>query len=167
MLALSRKSLAILLPLLGLCGCSSDNEFTADVAGNYTIAITNGASTCKFDNWVEGKTTSGIGLAITQDGQKIRGTLDGVTGALFTLLFGSADFDGTIKGSSVNLTNYGSRAMQDGNCSYTYNSSVSATQSKDTIEGTITYATKTNDNPDCAAVECSATQRFNGTRPPQ
>ena len=90
-----------------------------------------------------------------------------MTGALFTLLFGSADFDGTIKGSALNLTNYGSRAAQDGNCSYTYNSTVSATQSKDTIEGTITYATKTNGNPDCAAVECSATQRFNGTRPPQ
>ena len=44
---------------------------------------------------------------------------------------------------------------------------MSATQSKDTIEGTITYATKTNGNPDCAAVECSASQRFNGTRPPQ
>ncbi len=167
MLAPSCKSLAILLPLLWLCGCSSDNEFTADVAGNYTIAITNGASTCNFDNWVAGKETSGIGLVITQDGQNIQGTLDGVTGALFTLLFGSADFDGTIKGSQLDLTNYGSRAAQEGNCSYTYNSTVSATQSKDTIEGTITYATKTNGNPDCAAVECSATQRFNGTRPPQ
>ena len=167
MLAFSRKSLAILLPLLGLCGCSSNNEFTADVAGNYTIAITNGASTCNFDNWVEGKETSGIGLVITQDEQNVHATLDGVTGALFTLLFGSPDFDGTIKGSSLNLTNYGSRAAQEGNCSYTYNSTVSATQSKDTIEGTITYATKTNGNPDCDAIECSATQRFNGTRPPR
>jgi hypothetical protein len=165
--ALLRKSLAILLPLLGLCGCSSDNEFTTNVAGNYTIAITNGASSCKFDNWVEGKETSGIGFVITEDGQNITGTLDGVTGALFTLLFGSADFAGTINGSTLNLTNYGSRAAQEGNCSYTYNSTVNATRSKDTIEGTITYSTKTNGNPDCAAVECSATQRFNGTRPPQ
>ena len=69
MLALSRKTLGILLPLLGLGGCSGDNEFTANVAGNYTIAITNGASSCNFDNWVEGKETSGIGLVITQDGQ--------------------------------------------------------------------------------------------------
>jgi len=84
MLALSRKSLAVLLPLLSLGGCGSDNEFTADVAGSYTIAITNGASTCKFDNWVEGKETSGIGLTITQDGQKVHATLDGVIGGLFT-----------------------------------------------------------------------------------
>jgi hypothetical protein len=167
MLVQSYKSLAFLLPLLGLGGCGSDDEFTADVAGSYTIAITNGASSCSFDNWVEGKETSGIGLVMTQEGQKVSATLDGATGALFNLLFGSADFDGTIKGSAVTLTNYGSRALQDGNCSYTYNATVTATQSKDAIEGTITYATKTNGNPDCTAIECSAKQRFNGTRPPQ
>jgi hypothetical protein len=32
---------------------------------------------------------------------------------------------------------------------------------------TLTYATKTNENPDCAAVECSAVQRFSGSRPPR
>ena len=117
MLLLSRKSFAVLLPLLGLSGCGSDDEFTADVAGSYTIAITNGASSCGFDNWVEGKVNSGIGLAITQDGQKVHATLDGATGALFKLLFGSPDFDGTIKGSDLTLGNYGSRAAQSGNCS--------------------------------------------------
>lgn len=65
------------------------------------------------------------------------------------------------------MTNYGERTAQEGNCSYTYNSTVEAKQTGDTIAGTITYSTKTNGNPDCKAVECSATQKFNGARPPK
>ena len=45
--------------------------------------------------------------------------------------------------------------------------SAEAKQTGDTIAGTITYSTKTNGNPDCKAVECSATQKFNGARPPK
>jgi hypothetical protein len=166
MLALFRKTLAILLPLVCLGGCGSSDEFTSDVAGNYTIAVTNGASSCNFDKWVEGNSTPGIGFVITQDGKNLHGNIDGVTGLLFVAYFGSADFDGTVSGNSFSLTNYGERAAQSGDCSYTYNSTVQGSQTGDTIAGTITYSTKTNGNPDCAAIECSATQKFNGTRPP-
>jgi hypothetical protein len=165
----ARKCLAIVLPLVLLVGCDSDGEFTADggdVAGSYTVAITNGASTCSF-GWEEGKETTGIELTITQAGQNLHATLGGATGAWFALLFGTADFDGTLKANALELTNYGERTAQQGNCSYTYNSNVQATQTNDTIEGTITYVTKTNGNPDCAAIECSATQRFSGNRPPK
>jgi hypothetical protein len=167
MLGQFRKSFAFVLPLLALSGCGSDDEFTADVSGNYTIALTNGASTCAFDNWEEGKETSGLGLAITQDGQQVRGTLDGVAAFFFDFWFGSADFDGTIKGRAITLANYGENPSQQGNCSFTYNATVRANQNADTIEGTITYSPQTNDNPDCAAVECSASQRFSGSRPPK
>lgn len=166
MLAFSRETLAILLPLLCLAGCGSDDEFTADVAGNYTLAITNGASTCSFE-WEEGKEATGIALELTQQRKEIHGTIGGATGGLFTLLFGSAEFDGSISGNSLSMTNYGSRPTQQGNCSYTYNSTVQATQTSDSIDGTITYSTKTNGNPDCSAVECSATQKFSGSRPPK
>jgi hypothetical protein len=166
MLVHLRKSSAILLPLLALGACGSSDEFTADVAGSYSVAITNGASSCAFD-WEEGKEASNIGLIITQEGNDIHASLDGLTGAWFKLVFGSADFDGTIKGSSLTLTNYGERTTQAGNCSYTYNSTVEAKQTGDTIAGTITYSPKTNGNPDCEAIECSATQKFNGARPPK
>jgi hypothetical protein len=162
-----RQSLAILLPLLVLGGCGSGDEFTADVAGSYTIAITSGASSCPFDNWKEGTEASGIGFAITQDGQKTHGTLDGLAKIFFLAWFGSADFDGTIKGNALTLTNYGQIPKQEGNCSFTYNATLQGSQTGDTIEGTITYSTKTNGNPDCSAVECSATQRFSGSRPPK
>jgi hypothetical protein len=166
MLALSRKFIATLLPLVCLSGCGSDDEFTADVAGNYTITVTNGASSCNFDKWVEGNSTPNIGFVVTQEGKNLHGTIDGITGLLFVAYFGSADFDGTVSGDSFSLTNYGQNPVQSGNCSYTYNSTVQASQTGDTIAGTITYSTKTNGNPDCEAVECSATQKFNGTRPP-
>ena len=167
MLALTRKYLAFSWLLLGLGGCGSGDEFTSNVAGNYTVAITNGASSCNFENWMEGQETTGVGLAITQDGQKVHAALDGATALFFTLAFGSADFDGTIHGTSLTLTNYGERTASQGNCSYTYNATVEATQTGDSISGTITYATKTNGNPDCDAIECSASQEFNGSRPPQ
>jgi hypothetical protein len=163
------RLLAISLLSFALGGCGSGDSFTpslADVAGNYTVAITNDASSCSFD-WEEGKVSTGIGLTITQDGKTVQATLDGVTGALFALLFGTAVFDGTVNGNALELTNYGERTAQQGNCSYTYNSIVKATQTGDAIQGTITYTTKTNGNPDCSAVECSASQRFSGSRPPK
>lgn len=153
--------------MLGLLGCGSEAEFTSDVSGTYSVAITNGASDCDFKDWVEGKETSGIDLVITQDDRHIHGTLGGVTGAFFTLAFGSAEFDGTISGDELSMTNYGSRSNMSGNCSYTYNSTVAGKQNGDAIAGTITYQTKTNGNPDCSAVECSATQEFSGARPPK
>jgi hypothetical protein len=153
--------------MLALSGCSSEAEFTSDVSGTYTVAITNGANDCDFKDWIDGKETSGIELVVTQDNRNIHGTLGGVTGAFFTLAFGSAEFDGSISGDELSMTNYGSRSNTSGNCSYTYNSTVAGKQNGDAIAGSITYATKTNGNPDCSAVECAATQDFSGARPPK
>src|SRR5690349_923754 len=111
MLHAPRKTLGISLFVLALVGCGSSDEFTADVAdvaGNYTVAVTNGESSCTFD-WEEGKQSTGIELSITQEGKNLQATLGGVTGALFMLLFGSADFDGTVQSNLLELTNYGER----------------------------------------------------------
>jgi hypothetical protein len=173
MLGLSRNLLAVLFAVLGLCGCSSGQQFTpdmstADVSGVYSVALTNDASTCPFPNWMEGKTASGVGLTITQDGAKIHGTIDDpATALVFTLAFGSTNFDGTVSGKDLTLVNYGSRNQSMGNCTFTYNATAEGTLNVDSISGTITYAPATNDNPDCAAVQCSATQRFSGSRPPK
>jgi hypothetical protein len=153
--------------LVALTGCSSDDAFTVDVGGTYTVAITNEANGCHFDNWKEGNETTGIELVLSQQGSSVHGTLGGLTGAFFTLAFGSAEFDGSIHNSSFSLDNYGSRASTSGNCVYTYNASVMGSQNGDSISGTITYASKTNGNPDCDAVECSASQKFSGARPPR
>jgi hypothetical protein len=166
MLGLTRKSLGVLLPLVALCGCSSDSEFTNDVAGTYTVAITNGKSSCDFKDWVEDKEATGVDLTITQDGQKIHGTIGGIAGVYLVVAIGTNELDGTIQKDSLSMTGYG-RSMMQGNCAFSYNVNVKGTQTGDSINGSITYATKSNRNPDCAALECSATQAFNGSRPPQ
>jgi len=161
-----RQLALILLPVVALSACGSDDEFTADVGGTYTVAITNGENGC-FENWEEGKETTGIELALTQQGSDVHGTLGGVSGAFFALAFGSAEFDGSIHGDTFTLDNYGSRATTTGNCVYTYNATVHGKQNGDSISGTITYASKTNGNPDCSAIECSASQKFSGARAPR
>lgn len=150
-----------------MLACGSESEFTVDVAGDYTVAITNGPSSCPFKDWVEGKETSGVGFAITQDNHALHAVLAGVTGAFFAVAFGSAEFDGSIQNDRLTLTNYGTRSNTSGRCSYTYNATVNGTQAGDTVSGTITYSTQTNGSPDCAAIVCSATQEFSGARPPK
>lgn len=166
MLALLRKSLVLFTPVW-LAGCSSEEEFTADVSGNYTVAVTNRTSTCAFMDWVEGKESSGIGFAITQDDEALHATVDGAAAIFFNLALGSVEFDGAVKRSSFELINYGSRSQMQGNCTFTYNATVAGELNGDAISGTITYAPATNDSPDCASVTCEAYQDFSGTRPPR
>jgi hypothetical protein len=166
MLALLRKSLVLLTPVL-LAGCSSEGEFTSDISGNYTIAVTNRASSCDFKDWVEGKQASGIGFAMTQDDESLHATVDGVAAVFFNLALGSAQFDGSAERSSFELTNYGSKSQTQGNCTFTYNATVAGELNGDAISGTITYAPATNDSPDCADVKCEAVQDFSGSRPPR
>jgi hypothetical protein len=154
----------VLAPLTG-CGGGED-EFTADVAGSYTVGVTNRASTCNLENWMEGNMSQGIQFDIMQEGSELDATVDGLTGIYVALVLGSADFEGSVRGYNIQLTNYGTNSFNEGNCTFTYNASLAGRIDDDAISGTITYAPATNDNPDCADVECSAVQEFSGSRPP-
>lgn len=170
MVALPRQLLGILTLLLGSFGCSSEAEFTeatADVSGNYLVALTNRASSCDFKDWVEGKEAAGIGFNITQDGAVLQATVDGVTAIWLGLALGSAQFEGSAEQSSIALVNYGSRAQTVGNCTFTYDATVDGQLDGDAISGTITYAPHTNGASGCAGVECRALQDFSGSRPPR
>jgi hypothetical protein len=169
MSGLSRGLTAFLPVLLGLVSCGSGEEFTANVAGNYTVAITNGPNGCNWDMWKEGDPHEGVAFTITQDGKALTGKvmLGFGQGALaFALLFGTDDFTGSADGDSFTLSKPGN-ALTQGNCPYSYNATIDGTISGDSISGTITYATVTNGNPACKDVECSNTQKFSGSRPPQ
>ena len=112
---------------------------------------------------------SRVAMASTdvKDAKPVHGTIDGLAGGFFVLALGSANFSGSIHGNTLTLTNYGTNSAKQGNCTYTYNATVNGTQAMDSISGTITYSPQTNGNPDCSAVECSATQKFSGSRPPK
>ena len=170
MVALPRKFCGLLAVLVGVLGCSSEAEFTeatADVSGNYQIALTNRTSSCDFKDWVEGKEAAGIGLLIAQDGEALHATVDGITAVWLGLALGSAEFEGTAERSAIQLTNYGSRAQTVDNCTFTYDATVNGELEGDAISGTITYAPHTNGASACGNLECQALQDFSGSRPPR
>lgn len=167
MLGPSRRSFAVLPLLLGLFACGSEDEFTASVAGKYAVALTNGKTTCDWPNWKEGEEGQ-VSFTITQEAKALTGQLElpPNVALVFNLIFGTDDFKGSIKGNTFSMTKAG-KGLTQGNCAYSFNATVDGTQNGDSIAGTISYDTVTNGNPDCDAVECSATQKFNGSRPPQ
>ncbi len=145
-------------------GCGED----ADVAGAYTITVTNRDNGCEFANWTVGNTAAGIPVSITQDGARVTATVEGGVGALLTLSLGANVYTGDVDGDALALTLYGTRSQSRGNCTFTNNSTLRATLDGDTLVGRIDYTTATNGNPDCAPVEgCVTFQDFNGTRPPR
>ncbi len=141
-----------------------------DVAGDFTIALTNRENGCDLANWEVDKTASNIPLTMAQDGADITGTVGGTSGGFLTLWLGSNVFHGTVDGDAIDMTIYGDRSESNGNCTYTINATVDATMDGDLMQGDIYYTAATNGNPDCetSGLEgCETRQEFNGTRPPQ
>jgi hypothetical protein len=140
----------------------------ADVAGDFTIAVTNRDNGCDLENWTVGDQASNIPVTITQDGSDVTATVGAGAGFILDLALGDNVFTGTVDGDDLLLELFGTRGQQQGNCSFTFNSTIDATITGDVLTGTIDYRAATNDNPDCAALEgCRSFQEFNGTRPPQ
>jgi len=151
--------------VLGVLGCGSD---PADVAGDYTISITNRDNGCMFANWAVGEQTTGVRVTITQDGETASASVEGTAGAFFDLWLGSHVYTGTVDGDDMTLELFGNRPQTAGNCAFTYNSRIVGSINGDALSGRVEYTAKTNNNPDCAALEsCLSFQDFNGTRPPQ
>ena len=159
-----------LAPCLLLCsaGCSSDSNFqsAANVAGNYTVSVTNADNGCMLDNWEVGKSSSDIPFLIEQQDKNLNGTLQGVAGLALGLAIGTNKFQGTANGAAFDITAYGIVMHTQGACMYELNAEISGSISGDAISGTIKYAPATSNSPDCASLRCSSTQDFNGTRPP-
>ncbi len=154
----------ILLALAALASCDSS---PVDFAGDYTIAVTNHDNGCGFQSWTVGDSSTGIPLTVLQDGSDVSATLEGAVGAWVDALLGGKTFTGAAGGHEMDVTLHGTRAYNDGACTYTVTARAVATLTGDTLEGTIDYTTATNGSPDCGAIEgCVSTQAFNGTRPP-
>ena len=158
------RTLSILVALLAGCGSGSP----ADVAGNYTLAITNRDNGCNFMNWTVGEMATNIGFTVTQTAEgDVSGIVNGVVGTYLTLVVGSNVFNGTVSGNDLDLTLVGSRAYMQGQCTYTLRATARASLDGDFLAGTIDYTTATNGHADCGTLEgCHSLQDFNGTRPP-
>jgi hypothetical protein len=151
-----------LLGLLVACGGGGD----ANVAGNYTMAITNRDNGCNFNGYMVGAQNT-VGVNITQTDSKLSATVTGGGGFLLALVVGSNIYTGSVDGNDVDLEIIGDIAMNSGNCAFTYNSEIHATADNNSMSGRIEYRAVTNNNSDCAAISgCLTFQEFAGSRPP-
>jgi hypothetical protein len=160
------KSLIVLgVWVASAAGCASD---PANIAGVYTVGVTNRDNGCNFANYTVGNMTPNVSVTIAQSGESVNADVTGGVGAVLDFAFGSSTFSGKIDGNQLNLTLEGTRVQQSGTCTFTYNGQILATANGDTMTGRINYTPATNGNSDCASVSgCLTYQEFNGSRPPQ
>lgn len=154
---------------LGLVACGSDSSpAPSDFSGNYSVAITNGQNGCGFSNWTVGNKSNGTPVTITQNGTSASADVGGVAQAYYDVILGAHVFQGSVSGSQLSAIIHGKNSFKKGNCTYQVTANLGATLSGDSISGTISYSTTTNGDPDCSTLEnCSSTQSFAGSRPPQ
>lgn len=161
----ARLLLLATVALLPACGDSDPSN----VAGSYTISVTNRGNGCKFANWTEGASTQGIMATVSQEGSTVSVSFSGGTATFLDFAFGSHVMSGDVSGSSIDATLFGMRQLTMGGCSYTINGVMDGHLLGDTLTGELDYTSKTNGHPDCTAMmieRCHSIQAFNGTRPP-
>ena len=152
----------ILLVLLAACGGGSD----ANVAGNYTMGLTNRDNGCNFNGYMVGAQNM-VGVNITQSDSNLSATVTGGGGFLLSLVVGSNVYTGSVDGNDVDLEIVGTVPGNMGNCAYTYNSEIHAKADGNSMSGRIEYRAVTNMNSDCGAITgCLTFQEFSGSRPP-
>jgi hypothetical protein len=148
--------------LLGACSGSDP----VDAEGTYSVGVTNREDQCAF-GWTVGQQTPGIEVVVTQNGANAIAEIKGGGGfAVFTVL-NTATFSGSVDGDELDLFATGTKSFSKGNCTYTYDGHIAATLTGDALQGSISYVANTNTASDCAAVQCTSTQDFCGSRPPR
>ncbi len=150
---------------LWLCvaACSSDD---VNVAGDYTVTVTDGNNGCNLPSWTTGATSSAT-VTLTQSQSNVTAVVGGVAGIALNLGLGSNSFTGKITSSDLDLHLFGTRSNTAGNCTYTLNAAIRAVVSGNTLTGQIDYTSATNGNPDCSTIDkCDSFQDLSGMRMP-
>jgi hypothetical protein len=138
-----------------------------NIAGDYSVALTDRDNGCNLGNWTVGQQTSGIPVTITQSMSDVTCEVGGLAQIALDAGLGAHVFTGSVAGTSVDANILGTVAQQSGNCTYTYNAEIYGTLSGNALAGFVHYTAATNGNPDCTGLEnCVSTQEFSGSRPP-
>ncbi len=153
------------LVLLAAVACSSSNSPPADVAGNYTVSVTNGQNGCSIANFTPGAMSTGVTVAVTQSGSQVSANVMGFSGLALTLGVGSSTLVGQLSGSQATLG--ASANHTQGGCTYTTTATANITWNGNTMQGTISYTDSGNGSSDCGVLQaCTSEQSFAGSRPP-
>jgi hypothetical protein len=147
--------------VVGAACSSSSSGPPADVAGTYTLSVTDGANGCTIPNFTTGATSTGVMVQITQSGSNVSATVMGYSGLVLAFATGNT-LSGTISGNQATLTATGNHTQ--GNCAYTTTASSSMTFSGKQVQGSISYTDTGNGSTDCGALQqCTSTQTFTGS----
>lgn len=147
------------LVLVGV-GCSSP---PVNVAGTYSVSLTNDANGCMFPNWTG--STPGVPLEITQNGTAATATVMGLAATEYDYILGSHVFAGNVSGSHMDFIIHGT--VHDA-CGATLDAHATVELVGDALtSGVVTYS-YANLGATCESYKstCTSTQLFNGTRPP-
>ena len=159
-----RRITSLLLGIAAVAGCGDD---PANVAGDYSIAVTNRSNGCDLTNWTEGNTAQDIPVEIVQNGSAATADVTGGVGGLLDVWLGSSLFTGEVAGNHLDLLLTGTTEYAEGECDYTMNATIDATLDGDALEGEIRYEAQTDLDPECGDLTgCVSVQEFVGVRPP-
>jgi hypothetical protein len=156
-----------ILAFAALAACSDSDT---NVAGNYSVSLTNGDNGCNLSNFTPGQTATNVAITVTQNSSNVTLTVEGVAGLYLIGLLGGGNnvFTGDVSGDGLDVDAIGTKPNTSGNCTYTYNSHISGTLDGDVLRGRIEYRAADNGNSGCTAVhDCLTFQDYNGTRPPR
>lgn len=158
------------LALAAACGGSSSSSTltSANVAGAYTVDVTNTSNGCNLGNWMDNAMSTGIPVTVAQNGTQLTATVAGLVGTFLNLGLGTNTFTGSLIGESATMNATGSVQGTQGSCTFTTNATIQASFSGDTMQGTVTYTrVPVGTNSSCAALQgCMSVQNFSGVRPP-
>lgn len=148
-----------------MAACSDD---PVDLSGTYSANLTARDNGCNLANWQVGAMVSQVPLVITQTEAEARAEVGGLAGVALELALAARVFVGTVDGSSFRLKIIGTRPQTSGNCTFTYDATMTGRLSGDSLSGRVTYTTATNGNSDCAPLkDCASFQDFAASRPPR
>ncbi len=131
----------ILLALVAACGTDP-----VQIAGTYTVELTNGADGCAYGS-TPGQQFSGVPVVFTQSGANLSATVNGLPGGALSIALGSNVFTGAIDGDALR------------------NAEIVGAYANNSISGVVNYTNADNHNSDCI-VGCVSVQNFAGSRPP-
>jgi hypothetical protein len=163
---------AFTLALAAACGGNSSTTTltSANVAGSYTVDVTNGNNGCNIAGWTDNAMSMNIGVTVAQNGTQLTVTVGGggLVGALLTAVLGTDTFSGPLVGESSTLTATGTVQGTQGSCTFTTNATIQASFNGDTMQGTVTYErVPVGASSGCTALQgCMSIQNFSGVRPP-
>jgi hypothetical protein len=157
------RTILLALVVATTAACSSTvNGPPAQVAGDYSLTVTDNQNGCNVQDFATGSTQSGFTLTITQSGSSLSATGTGSAGLMLAFATGDT-LNGWIDGQEASLSSTVSHTQ--GGCAYSTTATLNLTFSGNQLQGNVLYTDSGNGSPDCGAMQqCTSTQKVAGSR---